>query len=546
MNATITLRDYLKKGKTFVIPSYQRGYVWGKDRTGENDSVTNFLDDIIVRYEAGAEIFLQGFTVTENDNTIVLIDGQQRTTCLYLLLKWLGYKNKFDIKYEVRKASDDFLRNLDISDIEELENENYQDIYFFKKTLRIMQNSNIVAFDKSDILEFLLDHIKFLYINIAEAQAVRVFTMMNGSKAKMLQEEIIKAEILRLSSQNNSCSINCETEWENNLLRNKYAREWDKWLHWWNRIDVKLLFGCNNPMGLLISSFSQGEKNDILTFEGFREKFLKKGEAIEAKKCFDNLRRLQKRFEDAFNNPSIHNMVGAILLIFNYENRNKFIKYFFVDDNRDNLKNYYLQAFLGMTHDEILKKETEAFLKKYKYTFDSISNDFAYIENKEEVFKLLLRLNIDQDSMQRRFFNFNIWNNRSLEHIYPKSKVKHEYKGKWYDGNDNEVEKDISMLDRDEITDGQNKTTEHSIGNLVLLYKNENSQFNSNDFNQKKRMFFSPLNQQLFKSRHLLHTICVFAEEIEWNGKSIAENKMKTLRVFESEYKYLTELYNEK
>lgn len=30
MNATITLRDYIKKGKVFSIPNYQRGYVWGK------------------------------------------------------------------------------------------------------------------------------------------------------------------------------------------------------------------------------------------------------------------------------------------------------------------------------------------------------------------------------------------------------------------------------------------------------------------------------------------------------------------------------------
>ena len=30
MNTTITLREYLNKKKVFVIPTYQRGYVWGK------------------------------------------------------------------------------------------------------------------------------------------------------------------------------------------------------------------------------------------------------------------------------------------------------------------------------------------------------------------------------------------------------------------------------------------------------------------------------------------------------------------------------------
>lgn len=30
MSNLISLKDYLDKGKTFIIPHYQRGYVWGK------------------------------------------------------------------------------------------------------------------------------------------------------------------------------------------------------------------------------------------------------------------------------------------------------------------------------------------------------------------------------------------------------------------------------------------------------------------------------------------------------------------------------------
>ena len=32
MDATITLREYLGKKKDFVIPEYQRGYIWTKKR----------------------------------------------------------------------------------------------------------------------------------------------------------------------------------------------------------------------------------------------------------------------------------------------------------------------------------------------------------------------------------------------------------------------------------------------------------------------------------------------------------------------------------
>ena len=137
MDATITLKEYLDKKKTFVIPDYQRGYVWGKNREGEKNSVENILDDLVLRYNASTEVFLQGFTVTENKDAIIIIDGQQRTTFLYLLLKWLGYTNSIEIQYKVRKVSNDYLKSLDLSIIDENTEEEFQDIFFFKKTIFI-------------------------------------------------------------------------------------------------------------------------------------------------------------------------------------------------------------------------------------------------------------------------------------------------------------------------------------------------------------------------------------------------------------------------
>ena len=87
------------------------------------------------------------------------------------------------------------------------------------------------------------------------------------------------------------------------------------------------------------------------------------------------------------------------------------------------------------------------------------------------------------------------------------------------------------------------RTTEHSIGNLVLLYKNENSQFNNSDFQEKKKLFFSPNKRELVRSRHLLHTICVFAEKEGWDGKAIALNKIDTIKKFETDYTELKALF---
>ena len=101
----ITLRQYLEKtgeNGRFVIPDYQRGYIWGqanlRDKKKE-DSVNYMLNSLLTGYEEAKNIVIQGFTVKESlektkdlfiqgitvhedseKKTITLVDGQQRTT----------------------------------------------------------------------------------------------------------------------------------------------------------------------------------------------------------------------------------------------------------------------------------------------------------------------------------------------------------------------------------------------------------------------------------------------------------------------------------
>ncbi|MBO7302521.1 MAG: DUF1524 domain-containing protein [Bacteroidaceae bacterium] len=552
MTPIITLREYLEKGKVFVIPEYQRGYIWGKIRKGEKNSVENLLENLLLHYQADTEVFLQGITVTENDKEVVLIDGQQRTTCLLLLLKTLGYTGEFRIKYDVRKESNDFLEELDPQTCDIDEDEIFQDIYFFKKTVSIINERLNDIQEKGRFLKFVLDKIKFLYINIPANKATTVFSMMNGSKAEMLHEEVVKAEILRLASLNNEqCSI--AQEWESNVLRNRYAREWDKWLHWWRKEDVQRVFGNKSPMGLLLSSYARMKRCELFTFEEFKKKCLLNAEPAEAKRVFDGLRRLQKRFEDAYNNPVVYNRIGAILIVLKDEGRQqKFIDYYFVEERNQkeaavSLEEYYNLVFLGLTHDEIVLMDKEKFATRFDNTLELLNDDMLYMNNREGAFRFLLCLNINEDIKQNRKFNFAIWENRSLEHIFPKSKVVHkDENGNWFNGNEEPVEMvDEIYLEREKIasSDGNVRTTEHSIGNLVLLYKNENSQFNNSDFVRKKELFFSPKKEDLSRSRHLLHTVCVFAEKEKWNGEAIAQNKRDTIMMFEKEYNKLKELY---
>lgn len=98
----------------FYIPSYQRGYRWGKDE------VTRLLDDV---YSNGTNNYcLQPVVVRRNDSRYELIDGQQRLTTLYLIYRYMynssgGFLDepKFSLTYETREKSAEFLTNIDMS-----------------------------------------------------------------------------------------------------------------------------------------------------------------------------------------------------------------------------------------------------------------------------------------------------------------------------------------------------------------------------------------------------------------------------------------------
>lgn len=99
---------------TFYVPSYQRGYRWGADE------VLRLLNDI---YQNGRNTYcLQPIVVRKNGDRFELIDGQQRLTTLYLIFRFLYQLNpyyydepKFNLIYETRDNSEEYMRSLDFS-----------------------------------------------------------------------------------------------------------------------------------------------------------------------------------------------------------------------------------------------------------------------------------------------------------------------------------------------------------------------------------------------------------------------------------------------
>lgn len=581
-----TIEEFLlyQGNKTFVIPNYQRGYKWAViEKDKKHSAVEVLLDNLISANSANKEqpYFLQGVTVVEDDSKIILIDGQQRTTTLYLLLWCLSKKliNDIELVYDVREQSKEFILKLktDSFDYEnfDLENKN-QDVYYFKQAIKQIE-LKIESLKKNeselkDFIQFICEKVTVLYIIIEQDKATKTFTMMNGSKATMLQEELVKAEMLRRISlpdkkeKQVSTSVDenltdlkeiISKDWETNALRSRYAREWDKWLYWWNRKEVQDFFSTEKPMGLLLDLYSWNKNATIKSFDfdNFRDMLIENGktEKQKTKHVFKELRDLQKSFEDVFNKPRIHNYLKMSLLC-NTGSNDKYdiIYYYFQKKNDNNLIDDYAKwRLIGATHRQItkaneLRNDEESKEEKAKITFAQLSQKLVYQNAYDLALKQLLRLNVEEDNKlfngKGRKFDFSIYGNKSLEHIHPKSKAYHKNETVNNDGNTVTVYKDgngnllqdeptgIEWLNRDCM---KADYSEHSIGNLLLLDKNENSKFNDSQFCDKKNIYFN-INEE-FKSRNLLHTISVFAKST-WTEHEIQQNQDQFKERFITDY----------
>jgi hypothetical protein len=308
-----------------------------------------------------------------------------------------------------------------------------------------------------------------------------------------------------------------------------------------------------------------------LDYKEFKQLLGSSTAEYQAKQIFKDLRDLQKSFEDLYSTPQIYNYLKMSLLCNTGREDMMDILLFFIS-NKHNitiLKDYANWRLVGATHREFCHPETLKEDEKTKETkaenvLESLSKNRVYGESDDLAFKQLLRLNVEEyNKLQNGWgqkFDFSIWKwkAKSLEHIYPKSRVYHialdKDKNPMFEdgqqiykrGDDSTIsecelkrlinEKPGTMLDRQSFNgDG----SEHCIGNLVLLYGRDNSKFGAKSFEEKKELYFNPDAEKeglSFKSRSLLHSMYAFAKST-WGVSEIQQQKENFIEDFKKTYK---------
>ena len=210
----------------FIVPSYQRGYKWKEQQVKDLLSdIQEFADSKTSDHQFYC---LQPIIAKRAGGKWNIIDGQQRLTTIYLILKYLDHK-PFGLEYNTRDKSKEFLQNLnkDSFGIEAADDTVANiDIHHFK----IARTAIIDWFKGKDCVfkkrwrDTLLKNTQIIWYTpktiLKQQSEIDIFSRINSGKIPLTNSELIRALFIHHSkkSKNPEAAL---------LQQNKIASEWD-------------------------------------------------------------------------------------------------------------------------------------------------------------------------------------------------------------------------------------------------------------------------------------------------------------------------------
>jgi uncharacterized protein with ParB-like and HNH nuclease domain len=401
----VELKDY-----KFLIPSYQRGYRWGKQE------VNDLLDDIWdFSKKANKDEFycLQPIVVKDLNGSWELIDGQQRLSTIHIILSYINieiYKDPsrlYSLSYDTRKGSECFLANID----ESLKDDNIDyfhiyNAYSFIKNWFDNQNDKRLAATK--FYTVLLDQVKIIWYQVNDgSDSIDIFSRLNIGKIPLTNSELIKA--LFLSSYNfgnNKEHIKLKQleiagEWD----RIEYALQNDSLWYFLNKDENNLPTRIEFIFELLADEFYKAnealqhiskEYNRYYSFLIFNASFSAEKINVYWKKVKDYF----LTFEEWFNDKQLYHLLGFLVTV---GERIAQIKYETTGFSKSQLKGFLLG--------------------KIKRQINFTVSALEYGKDNSKISKALLLFNIDsyltnKDLLLRFPFERFKKENWSLEHIH--------------------------------------------------------------------------------------------------------------------------------
>lgn len=498
----------------YYVPSYQRGYRW------DETQVCQLLNDIT---ENGDKAYcLQPLIVRKKVNgAFELIDGQQRLTTIYILMKYIKdmYKPRlklnYKLTYETREGSSAFLSNIE----EEKANDNI-DYWFMYNTYKTIDEWFMKKEEKgndqqaADLFALYFfpkvgngigGNVKFIWYEVHDVDdkdAIALFTRLNIGRIPLTNAELIKALFL------------CNTKQLENKRQLEIALQWDtieRELHdddFWYFLTKKKAETYATRIELVFDFFAseRSNQNDPLsTFLYFNE-IKKTGKSLSD--LWEEILRYYYRLKEWYKKDSLYHRIGY-LVASGHTTMNQI-----VDATINRRKS---------EQEQLLDNEIRKSIK-----FNKPYSDLNYVNNYNEISRLLLLFNVVSVMNHTHLrFPFRAYNTEqwSLEHIHPQhpEEMKNDKKlwNEWmsiqklsveqlpvadetsedrrkelvaetdaFIANEHETKEEFKTLS-DKIvqflSDKSEDDLTHSLSNMALLSKSQNSALNNSLFDAKRR-----------------------------------------------------------
>jgi hypothetical protein len=201
----------------FFVARYQRGYRWGPDE------VRRLLDDLWENREQNYS--LQPVVVKRRGEEWELVDGQQRMTTLYLLLRYMeqqGLQNvgpMYELRYETRPGGETYLRHPEGGAHEE----NIDFFHIHRAWVCIRDwfeqlNPGKRQHVANKLYDALFERVSVIWYEAdAALDATELFTRLNVGRIPLTDAELVKAQLLSAIADR-----------DRGLIRSELAASWDR------------------------------------------------------------------------------------------------------------------------------------------------------------------------------------------------------------------------------------------------------------------------------------------------------------------------------
>ena len=507
----------------FTIEAYQRGYRWGEDE------VKHLLEDIN-EIPDGQKYCLQPVVVKNVNDKYELIDGQQRMTTLYLIMKYLNVfvdDIKYSIEYTTREGSKELLEKIDEIDLSSPPSN--IDELFIKKSYGIIKTW--FNGEKSKMMSFankLQKYVTIIWYEVDEDEdSVSIFTRLNIGKINLTNAELVKALFLSRGKKDSEGRYAGNPYGIEEKKQHEIALGWDsmeKDLHdekFWSFITNEKSDRYPIRMELLFDMIEMklGNESNFYTFNRFYERFKNSDNKYET---WELIERYMQQLKEWYNDFDLFHHIGFLVA---------------TGTSVKSLLDIAMSTDNPIKKSEFRLKVLEMIRQRMIFKVGEEEIDYAelnYEKHSEFIQCVLLLFNVEtirQKGDENIRFPFDRYKNEgtwSLEHIHAQNseslKTNQEWK-EWLDIHkksleglevDSERKKEIDdvipELDtvishineegykgsiRDEfnkvapavikiLSDGDDKSQMHTLSNMALLTVGENAALNNSTFDVKR------------------------------------------------------------